>query len=178
MIITISGQAGSGKSSVSKGLAKKLGFRYYSIGDLRREMAKQRGLTLAELNKLGETHDFTDKDVDEFQAKLGKEQNNFVIDGRLSFYFIPQSIKIYLDADLETRAKRVLKDERKVEHFKNLQDAIKGLKEREKSDKKRYKKYYNINCLDKKQYDYIIDTSNLTIKQVIDKIMEIIKGKN
>ena len=79
MIISISGQAGSGKSSVAKKLAHAMNLKHYSIGDLRRKMAKERSLTLAELNKLGEKRDFTDKQVDEYQKELSKKENNFPV---------------------------------------------------------------------------------------------------
>ena len=38
MKITISGKAGSGKSTIARGLAKKLELKHYSIGDLMRLM--------------------------------------------------------------------------------------------------------------------------------------------
>ncbi len=96
LIISISGKAGSGKSTVSRLLAKNLGFRHYSMGDLRRKMAAGRGMTLAELNSLGEKEGFTDREVDEYQKKLGIKETNFVIDGRTSFHFIPHSVKYTL----------------------------------------------------------------------------------
>ncbi|MFH1364907.1 MAG: AAA family ATPase, partial [Candidatus Aenigmatarchaeota archaeon] len=89
MIISICGISGSGKSTISKLLAERLGYKHYSIGEIRRKMAVDRGMTLAELNKLGEKEDFTDKEVDKFQEELGKKEDNFVIDGRTSFHFIP-----------------------------------------------------------------------------------------
>ena len=117
MIVTISGQAGSGKSTVAKLLARALHYRHYSIGDMRRRMATERGLTLAQLNALGEAEAFTDQDVDEFQRKLGEEEDELVIDGRTSWYFIPHSTKVYLDARLGERAKRVFSEERESERF-------------------------------------------------------------
>src|SRR4030067_215399 len=115
IIITIHGQAGSGKSSISKLLAKRLRYKHYSVGDLRRQIAKKHGIPLTELNKLGEKHDWTDRGPDELQQELGKKEDNFVIDGRTCFFFIPHSFKVYLHADIKVRAKRVLKDERKAE---------------------------------------------------------------
>ncbi|MBI2473155.1 AAA family ATPase [Candidatus Uhrbacteria bacterium] len=84
MIITITGIPGAGKSTIAKVLSKKLNVPWYSVGDLRGKMAKERGLTIDELNHLGETQDFTDKEVDQYQEKLGKEQDGFIMDGRLS----------------------------------------------------------------------------------------------
>ncbi|NUM42573.1 MAG: AAA family ATPase, partial [Leptospiraceae bacterium] len=97
MIISISGAHGSGKSTVAQMLAKKLFWPRYYIGGLRREAAKKRGLTLAEYNALGETDPTTDTEVDEYQRQLGLSSDNFIIEGRTSWYFIPHSFKVYLD---------------------------------------------------------------------------------
>jgi cytidylate kinase len=42
--------------------------------------AKQRGLTLAEYNQLGETDPETDKEVDQYQRELGEKKDNFIIE--------------------------------------------------------------------------------------------------
>lgn len=177
MIISIGGQAGSGKSTTATLLAKKLRYRHYSIGDLRRKMAKERGLTLAELNRLGETQEFTDREADEYQRKLGKREDDFVIDGRASFFFIPHSVKVYLDARLEVRAQRVYRDEKRQERFASLEQARAALAERERSDTKRYKKYYKLDWVDKGHYDLVIDTSDLRPEQVVEKILKFVKGR-
>ncbi|MCH9028900.1 MAG: nucleoside monophosphate kinase, partial [Bacteroidetes bacterium] len=64
MIITISGKAGSGKSTVAKELARKLELKHYSIGDLMRQMAKEKNISLTELGKLAEKDDSIDKELD------------------------------------------------------------------------------------------------------------------
>jgi cytidylate kinase len=178
MIITVQGQAGSGKSSISKLLAKRLRYKHYSIGDLRRKIAKEHGITINQLNKLGETEDWTDREPDRMQEKLGKTQDNFVIDGRTSFHFIPHSFKVYLKADLKVRAKRVFHDERKSEGYMTMKDAEKALVEREKSDTSRYMKYYGIDPSDTGNYDLVIDTTRLTKKQVVDRIVKAMKKTN
>ncbi|RLE36860.1 hypothetical protein DRJ17_07750 [Candidatus Woesearchaeota archaeon] len=175
MIITISGTVGSGKSSVGILVAKKLGFKYYCIGDLRREMARKRGISLEELNKLGEKDPSTDLEPDKFAEKKGKTEDNFVMVGRTSFHFIPKSIKIFLDVDPKIGAERVLNHSRNDEKYKDLNEAIEKIRMRLESDKVSYRKYYNLNIFDKKNYDYVIDTTNLTIKEVVDKIIEKIR---
>jgi len=175
MIITIGGQAGSGKSSVGELLAKRLGYRYWSMGDIRREMARKRGMSLREFNKLGEREDFTDREVDEFQRELGKK-DNLVINGRTSYYFIPDSVKICLIANPDERARRVFRDrDRQNETFRDLEDAKERILERDRSDTMRYRKVYGIDVSDEKNYDYIVDTSKLTEKQVVEKIIELLK---
>lgn len=175
MIITISGKPGSGKSSVGILVAKKLGFKYYCIGDLRREMAKKKGISIWELNKLGEEDPSTDLEPDKFAEEKGKKEDNFVMVGRTSFHFIPKSIKFFLDVDPKVGAERVLNHSRNDEKYKDLDEAIEKIRKRRESDKLRYKKYYNLNVFDKKNYDYVIDTTNLTIEEVADKIIEKIR---
>ncbi|MEM3370913.1 MAG: cytidylate kinase family protein [Candidatus Woesearchaeota archaeon] len=175
MIITISGVAGSGKSTVGRILAQKLGLRYYSVGDLRRKMAEQMGITLEELNRLGEENDFTDKSVDEYQKELGSKEDNFVIDGRLSFFFIPNSVKVFLDVSDEEAARRIMKDKRTAEEFKSFKEALKGIRRRNESDALRYKKYYGVNVYDKKNFDLVINTDKIPAEEVADRIIRFLK---
>ncbi|MEI6587962.1 MAG: AAA family ATPase, partial [Candidatus Moraniibacteriota bacterium] len=146
MIITITGEPGSGKSTIGKKLAQELGYDHYYIGQIRRDAAKERGMTLAEYNKYGETHPETDIEVDNYQKNLGKEKNNFVIEGRTSWFLIPHSTKIYIAVDPEEGAKRVFK-ELQVDNNRNednglltLTDVLRSHREREASDMLRYQK--------------------------------------
>src|SRR3989338_1988464 len=178
MIITISGTAGSGKSTVGKLLAQKLGFKHYSMGDVQRQIAQEKGITLLELGKLEEHYRSIDKMVDQKQINLGKKEDHFVIDGRLSFHFIPNSFKIFLDGDIDVRAKRIFHDQlsdRSAEKNFSLEDTKKKMKEREASEIKRYNKYYNINPYEKSHYDLIIDGTEMTIEKNADLIIAFIK---
>ena len=74
MIITISGAPGSGKSTVATFLAKALHLQHYSAGQFMRDMAKERGVTLVELQKEAqEDQGKIDKEIDARTKKLGKE---------------------------------------------------------------------------------------------------------
>ena len=52
---------------------------------------------------------------------------------------------------------------------------IEKIKKREASEKKRYKKYYNYDYHNKKNYTHVIDTTNLTIEEEVDELIKIIK---
>lgn len=181
MIITISGAPGSGKSTISKELAKKLGWPHYCVGDLRRKIAKTKDMTLTEYNKLGETDPATDLKFDAYQKKLGQTQDNFIIEGRTSWFFIPHSIKLYLDIQEKEGANRVFKELRKQNlrnediDLKSMAAVLASHRRRKKSDIKRYKKYYNIDVFDEKNYDYVLDTTNLNINQVLERIYNYIQ---
>ena len=172
MIITISGKAGSGKSTIAKLLAKKLKLKHYSIGDLMRQIAKKKNISLLELSKSAEKNKSIDKELDKKQIGLSKE-DNFVIDGRLTAFFIPNAdFKIFLDCKDNVRAERILKDKRAAEKSRDISETIKKIKKREESERKRYKEYYNVDYYNKKLYDYIIDTTNLSINEVLNKIIK------
>jgi len=178
MIITISGKAGSGKSTVAKELAKQLKLKHYSIGDLMRQMAKERNISLLELGKAAEKDKSIDKELDERQIKLGKGENNFVIDGRLTAHFIPNAdIKVFLECEDRVRAERILEDERKDEKSKDIPGVISKIRERESSERKRYKQYYGIDYYDEEMYNLVIDTTNLSVKEVVGRIMGNMGGR-
>jgi len=179
MIISISGNHGSGKSSIAQMLANKLNWPRYYMGGLRRQAAKKLGLTLAEYNKLGENDPKTDLAVDEYQAKLGRTKDDFIIEGRTSWYFIPHSLKIYLDVDDQAAARRIFKSLKKEKEqaarnedagLKTVKDVLKSLKARKQSDIKRYRRYFGFNPYLKKHYDFYLDTTDLTLKQVFKAV--------
>ncbi len=181
MIITISGTPGSGKSTVAKLIARKLNLKHYSTGDFMREMAKDRGISLEELGELAKKDISIDKALDDRQVRLGKEEDDFIIDGRLSFFFIPNSLKIFLDVDVEEGARRILKDSlqglRKEEQINTLNEAIQKIKKRIKVEKERYLKYYKINPYDKKHYDLRADSTHITADKVAAMIIKFIKKR-
>jgi cytidylate kinase len=172
MIISISGKPGSGKSSVGKIIAEKLNMKYYDMGHFRRQIAKKRGLTINELNKIGEKDFLTDKEADDFIVEKAKKEDNFVIVSRTAFHFIPNSFKVFIDVSLDTGAERIFKKSREQEKYKDFQHAKKSIEKRDLCDTRRYKKYYNIDVFDMSNYDFVIDTTNLTIEHTAQKIIE------
>jgi len=129
-IITISGQPGSGKTTLGKMLVKELNYSFFiQWKKIRGKIALERGITIDELNRLGEKESWTDKDVDEYQRELGKKENGMIIEGRLSFYFIPHSTKIYLYSNEEIGARRIFLnqriDEQKTESVEELMELLK-----------------------------------------------------
>lgn len=177
MIITLTGLPGAGKSTIAKLLSEKLEFPWYSMGDLRGKLAQERGMTIDEFNHLGETESFTDEDIDTYQTKLGQEQDRLIIDGRLSWHFIPNSLKVFLDVDEQEAARRIFeaakkglrKDEKPFTSIENVKERVHA---RLASDQKRYQQYYQLNYLDRSNYDLVIDTTHLTPQQIVQTILD------
>jgi cytidylate kinase len=183
MIISINGPAGSGKSSTAKRLAEALGWPHYYMGGLRREAARQRGLTLAEYNKLGESDPSTDNDVDDEVKRLGREKDDFIIESRTAWHFIPHSLKVYLDVNEQVAAERVWRDlqrddaRNEASDLHSVDDVLASHKQRRASDTERYRKYYGFDCYDQSHFDLVIDTSNQTIDETVEVMKKAVRER-
>jgi CMP/dCMP kinase len=183
MIISINGPAGSGKTTVAKKLAKKFGWKFYYMGGIRREKARERGLTLSEYNQLGESDPSTDFEVDEYQKQIAKSEDNFIIDSRTAWHFIPDSLKIYLDVNELEGARRVFADLEKNpvrnedRGLKTVEDVLSSHRQRRESDDLRYLKYYSISVFKPENYDIAIDTSEMDPDQAFEAVYSAIMEK-
>lgn len=190
MIITISGTPGSGKSTIAKIIQQKLNAERIYVGGIRRELAREKGMTLEELNEYGKTHPETDVDVDKKAAAKAKELHGegrtVIVEGRTQFHFLPESIKIYIKVDLEVGAKRIWKDlqDKETQQKRNEGDipSFEAMKERVWSrmeeDDARYKKYYDgLDIRDESHYDFILDTTDITAEEAAEKVLNYIKSE-
>ncbi len=166
MKITITGTPGSGKTTLGKLLAEKLGYDFYSIGTLRRKMARHLNLSLTELNKLGEEKDFTDTLPDEFTLKLSS-LDNLVVEGRMAPFILKKSIKIFLYTQEDVAKKRIEKAATRLDRTSNVNERI-------QKDKERFKAKYGVDIYDLK-FDIKIDTTNLLIDEVLEEILKKLK---
>lgn len=183
MIISFNGDHGSGKSTIAEKVSDALGYSRFYMGQIFRDMAKGKGMSLPEFQKIHKYDSSADKEVDDYVVKLSKENDNFVIESRTAWHFIPGSLKIYLKVSDREAAKRVF-NEAHNENRKNelvdagsLEEIIKNLQDRKERDDDRYQRYYGINIRDEKNYDFILDTTRLSIGEVFERVMNFIKSK-
>ncbi|UMZ73007.1 (d)CMP kinase [Natranaerofaba carboxydovora] len=173
--ITLTGDIGSGKSTVGKKVSKILVFRFISGGKIFREIAERKGLSVLELNDLVAEQSNIDYELDEYLKSLNKE-DNIVVDSRLAWFFINYSFKIYLEVSLDESVRRISNDIRKAEKYKNNKELKKAIMNRKGNELNRYKKLYGVDIYDKSNYDLVIDTTEMdvdeTSKLVIDKYFE------
>lgn len=170
MNITITGNLGSGKSSVCKELEKS-GFTIISAGDIFRELAAEKGMTVIELNEAAKKDRSIDDMLDNRSTKLGKEMDHTVFDSRLAWHFVENSFKVFLLVDTQEAARRVFDgDNRSAEVYQNMDEAQAGLEERAKLEKERFWKLYGIDYYDACNYDLMIESTFASPEQIAQEI--------
>ncbi len=173
MHITMTGNLGSGKSTMCKLLNEVYQFEVYSTGKVQRELARQMNMTTLELNQLMCSDKKYDKMIDDETARISRENKdkNIIFDSRLAWHFVEHSFKVFVSVSLEEASVRVMNDHRGAEEtYTSLEEAKKLLAERAATEMVRYKDIYNLNYMDFSNYNLIIDSTYCTP----DKIVEII----
>lgn len=218
-IVGIDGPAGSGKGTVTKQVANKLGLINIDTGSTYRCVALEtinQGITLEDEEKIIEiartieidikplpegdkiflngkdvTKDIRSKEVTQIVSQVSSikevrfamvnlqrklaEGKNIIMEGRdICTYVFPNAdVKIYLDASIEERAKRRYKENQEKNINMTYEEVVENITKRDENDKTK-----EIGALKKAEDSIVVDTTSLTIDEVVEKIIEIIKTKN
>lgn len=156
-VVAVSGSPGSGKTTYAKFLADKLGLRLISGGHVFREMAKERGLSLLELNRLA----MEDAGVDlELERRLYQEALNggVVVESHLAGWTLRgvADVTIYVKASIKERIRRIAKREGREQT-----DVLKETLWREVLEAQRFRRLYAIDVTDLNHFDIVLDTTFL-----------------
>ena len=89
-----------------------------------------------------------------------------------TYVFPNANVKIFLDASLEERVKRRIKQNEELGIEMTYEEIEKNMKQRDLDDKTR-----KIGALKRAEDAIYIDSSNMTIEEVVDKIIDIINKK-
>ena len=166
--IAVSGKSGCGNTTVSTLLSQALGVTL--INYTFRQLAAEKGMTLAQVIESAKTDDSCDMYVDSHQVELAKKEP-CVLGSRLAIWMLKEAdLKVYLYASDEVRANRVFTREggdlKQIKEFTAMRDS---------EDSRRYKKLYDIDNNDYAFADVIIDTSKYTPEQIVRQILDELK---
>lgn len=169
MIITIGGPPGSGKTTVAKLLSKELGKEVFVIGEVFRALAKEKGCSLAEFGEMASKDHTIDMEIDKKTVEMAKS-DDFILEGRLAGVMLQRNnipaFKVWLDADIQIRTKRITKREGDATN-----EIGQRILEREQCEKERYEDIYGIKLDEKEIYDLVIDTSLISAEEVVKIIL-------
>jgi len=162
-IVTISGDLGSGKSILTNGLCTHWEAERYSTGTVQRKLAADMGISTLELNRLAETDKTIDDKIDSVFASLSQTDKNLIVDSRMAWHFIPDAFKIKLEVNPIAAAERIIADkDRSSENYLDFGATLQGLKDRKASERERFLNYYNVDIENHKNYDLVIETTDVT----------------
>lgn len=168
--IAISGKSGCGNTTVSRLAAEALGLRF--INFTFRNLAEERGLTLEDLLGLAARDDSWDKELDTRQTALARAEGGCVLGSRLAIWMLKEAdLTVYLRASSETRARRIMRRE-----GGSLEAVAAFTKERDRQDRERYLRIYNIDNDDYAFAGLIIDTDALAPTQIVERIVEKVRA--
>jgi len=163
MLLTVSGPAGSGKSTTAAGLAEALDLEHISGGDIFRDLAAERGYSPVEFNELAEEDERIDHDLDQRLYEIARDRDGVVLESRLAGWLAPDAtFRLWLDAPVEVRAARIADRE-----GKSAERAREETLRREQSEQKRYDEYYDIPIRDLSIYDLVVNTARWTAPDVL-----------
>lgn len=178
MNITITGNLGSGKSSIGKVLKEK-GYEIVSTGNIFRELAMEKGLSVEEFNKqVNEATRRGDRSVDQMiddtTARIGRERDNIMFDSRLACNFVPDSFKVFVITDIDEASRRVFNDSVRAnsESYESQDACKKALVHRQEMESIRFKEIYEIDYYDMSNYNLVIESTNAAPAEIAEEILD------
>ncbi len=167
--IAISGPIGVGKSTIAQGLARALGLECISAGSVFREIARRRGISLVDVNRLAESDPAIDRDLDRLQAEQARA-GPCVVESRLAGWMVEADLRVWLDASVEVRAARAA-----ARDGTGVEEARRELLAREGSEWSRYRSLYGIDITDRKPFHVVIDTSRWDADAIVEALAALVR---
>lgn len=167
--ITISGEVGSGKSSLSAKLIELLpDWSYVNTGQRFRDFCNSKGMSIQQVSYI---EDNTHMEFDQLQTKLLTDETNVVVEGRLSGWLardLRDVFKVYCYAPLEIRIERYMK-----RHVVSLEEAAKDVEYRDTRDKLKFDKIYGVeDYRESRYYSLVLDTSSALPLELAKSVVE------
>ena len=166
--IAISGELGSGKTSVATAIAAHLGLEMFSTGEMQREIARSMQLSTLDLNRRSESDLSIDEAVDgEVRRRAAESTSPMVFDSRLAWHTIGNAFRVRLIADPHVAVERIHRGRKSLEEsYESVLQAEESLLKRYTIEKSRFESLYGVDITRLRNFDLVVDSSDLTIDEV------------
>ena len=172
MRILLSGLSGTGSTTAAKRIAADFNLAYVYGGQIFRNLAVERGVSLEELAESLEHDQETEREIDRRLIAAGMN-DSVLIESRTIGWIFPREIptvRIWLLCDLSERLRRV----RAREHHPR---SAENLLRREASDNRRYRELYGIEEEDYSPFDLVVDTTTMPVDEVVAQIESFVRER-
>lgn len=172
LLVTISGPPGAGTTTISEALAEALEVECVSGGDIFRELAEERDMTLTQLHARADESPEIDRLIDgrirRIAEQWGASSKGLVLTSRLAGWVAGNraDLRIWLDAPPEIRMER-LREREEMESELRIQEV---------TEAGRFESYYDIDITDRSFYDLRINTARWTPEVVLEMILAAVRG--
>jgi CMP/dCMP kinase len=170
--IALGGPPGSGKTTAARALAQRFELTLLSAGERFRAEAANRGLSLAEFSRLAETDGAIDRALDD--SMLAEARPGVLLEGRVQGPLLRRrgmvSVWVSVGASEPVRAARASRRD-----GTDLTTALREIRLREESERRRYREYYGID-LAVEQPDFDLDSTELSREAVVERLVEFLEG--
>ena len=173
--VTVSGYPGSGTSTLVSGLVNHFNWQSINGGQIFRDEAVKRGLTLPEFGKLCISDESVDEELDEIlrQNILGGDVE--IIESRLAGWWAYKlgvdSVRIWVEVNEHERANRVIAREGGT-----IDTVLEANAKRLSIDNQRYQNMYGLTPDDPLAYTHIMEASNISAEDVLSQAIKILEG--
>ncbi|MFT4921678.1 MAG: cytidylate kinase [Haloarculaceae archaeon] len=155
LFITVSGPPGCGATTLCDRLSDAIGCPYVAGGDIFRELASDRDMTLNQLTAQAQESDDIDRALDQrlrsIAEKWGAANKPFILESRLAGWLAGNraDLRLWLDAPEEVRKDRI----------SDREETAAEMRVREVSEAGRYQSYYEIDIENREFYDLHLNTA-------------------
>jgi len=171
LFVTVSGPPGAGVTTLCEGLSEALDCGYVSGGEVFREIADDRDMTLTQLVAEAGESDEIDRALDQrlrtIAEKWGAANKAFILESRLAGWIAGNraDLRIWLDAP----------DDVRVERTRDREEMTAEMQVREVIEAARYESYYDIDLSDRSIYDLVVNTGRWSSAGTLEIVLSAVR---
>lgn len=174
--LTVSGHPGSGTSTLVHGLMERNGWTSLNGGDVFRDEAKRRGMSLGDFGELCKNELDVDRSLDDLlKQRMQGPDGADIVESRLAGWWAYRlglpCLRVWLHVSDEERARRVAHRE-----GLSMEDALQANSQRSAVDGERFRMLYDIVPEEPEPYTHVIDATSLNASQILEHVVALLEG--